>query len=82
MTMGKYQYSTCSEMYNNCHAGEHEGYAIIGRERFKRGTCMLPDVTTSREAAEKLVDLMNNNQVDLCQMRDVAEDLIDIIGNN
>jgi hypothetical protein len=63
-------------MYNNCQAGEHEGYAIIGRERFKRGICMLPDVTTSREAADKLVELMNNHQVDLCQMRDVTEDLL------
>ncbi|MPN54809.1 hypothetical protein SDC9_202486 [bioreactor metagenome] len=79
MSMGKYQYSTSCEMYNNCQAGEHEGYSIIGRERFKKGVCMLPDVTTSREAADKLVDLMNSYQVDLCQMRDVTEDLLDTL---
>lgn len=80
MSFGKYQYKTACEMYTDCQAGSHEGYAIIGRERFRRGICMLRDVTTSRETADKLVKLMNNNQVDLCHMQDVTEDLLATIG--
>jgi len=76
LNLGKYQYKTACRQYADCQAGTHEGYAIIGRERFKRGNCLLPDVTTSRKAADQLVHLMNNHQVDLCQMRDVAEDLL------
>lgn len=82
LNFGKYQYSMSCEKYTNCQAGEHEGYAIISRERFKRGVCSLSDVTTSRETAEKLVQLMNNNQVDLCHMQDVTEDLLATFGNN
>ncbi|HNX13355.1 MAG TPA: hypothetical protein PK854_00925 [Oscillospiraceae bacterium] len=37
---------------------------------------MLRDVTTSRETADTLVDLMNSNQVDLCQMQEITEDLL------
>ncbi|HOP12115.1 MAG TPA: DUF6514 family protein [Oscillospiraceae bacterium] len=80
LNFGKYQYKTACEKYTNCQAGEHEGYAIIGRERFKRGICMLQDVTTSRETADKLVQLMNSNQVDLCHMQDVTEDLLVVVG--
>ncbi len=81
MSFGKYQYMTTCEKYTDCQAGAHEGYAIIGRERFKRGVLLLSDVTTSREAAEAMVQLMNKNQVDLCQMRDVTEDMLAASGS-
>jgi len=76
LSFGKYRYTTACEIYANGESGEHEGYAIIGRQRFKRGVCMLRDVTTSREAADKLVEIVNSNQVDLCHMQDVTEDLL------
>ncbi len=76
LSFGKFQYKTACEKYTDCQAGSHEGYAIIGRERFRSGICMLRDVTTSRDTADTLVDLMNSNQVDLCQMQEITEDLL------
>ena len=76
LNFGKYQYKTTCQKYTNCQEGEHEGYALVGRERFGRKTCMLADVTVSREVADRMVRMMNSHQVDLCQMQDVAEDLL------
>jgi len=37
---------------------------------------VLKDVTVSRDCADLMARIMNNNQVDLCQMQDVTEDLL------
>lgn len=76
LSFGKYQYKTTCEQYADCQAGDHEGYAIIGRERFGKRTCVIRDLTVSRDHADMIARIMNNNQVSLCQMQDVAEDLI------
>ena len=76
LSSGKYQYKTTCEHYTDCQAGEHEGYAIIGRERFGQKAYVLKDVTVSRDCAVLMAQIMNNHQVDLCQMRDVTEDLL------
>lgn len=76
ISFGKYQYKAACEQYSDCQAGEHEGYAIVGKERFGRKACVLKDVTVSRDCADLMARIMNNNQVDLCQMQDVTEDLL------
>ena len=82
LNFGKYQYKTAYQKYTNCQAGEHDGYAILGRERFGRKTCVLADVTVSQEVADRIVRMMNTHQVDLCHMQDVTEDLLATVGKS